>query len=225
MLSFCAAALLVPVASLAKTDALANLLARMDKSAASFQSMSANLTQLKYTQIINEKETQNAVVKLKRTKDGLFGRVDFTGQDARVVGFAHGQVMVYTPKAKQVEIHDVKKYGQELDQFLLLGFGTSGKELEKNYSVRWIGDEQVNGHPTSHIELTPKSKEIKNYFEKADLWMNQGPELYPVQEKIQTNATDYMLYTYSNVKLNPPLSDSDLELKIPDGVERINPDK
>ena len=32
-----------------------------------------------------------------------------------------------------------------MDQFLLVGFGTSGKELKSNYTVKYVGDETVAG--------------------------------------------------------------------------------
>jgi outer membrane lipoprotein-sorting protein len=223
-LFLCAGALVAAAPGSASGGSLSEVLARLDRAAASFQSMSASLTEVKVTPIINETETEHAEVKLKRTLQGLFGRVDFAPPDPRIVGFADEQVQVYTPKANTVQIYDVRKYGHDLEEFLLLGFGTSGKDLEKNYKVRLIGNETVDGHPTARIELTPRSDKLKQYFQTAELWVNlQGPT-YPVKEKI-TTADDYMVYTYSNVRLNPPLTAQQLELTFPAGVQKLYPEK
>lgn len=205
-------------------ESLKDVLARMDRSAGAFQSMTATLVQVSHTEVIDENETVNATVRLRRTKAGLTGRVDFTGPNRKIVSVQARKVRVFYPKSNLVELYDVGKYGNQLDQFLLLGFGTSGQELQRNYNVRLIGAETVAGRGTTHIELTPKSKQALDIFKKADLWIAQDAD-YPVQEKIHKNEQDYTLITYTDVKLNPPLSDKDLELVLPAGVKQVTPQK
>lgn len=208
----------------AAAQTLNEVLARMDRSAASFQGMTANLTQVTHTEVINENETLNAVVKLRRTKDGLTGRVDFSGPNAKTVAVQHRKVRVYYPKSNVVELYDVGKYGSQLDQFLLLGFGTSGKELQKNYTVRLVGQESIAGRPATRLELIPKSKQALDIFKKADIWLARDAD-YAIQEKIHKNDQDYTLITYTDVKLNPALSDKELELVLPPGVKQVTPQK
>lgn len=208
----------VPAAS------LNDVLARMDKRAQNFQSMTAQLTQLNHTEVINENETQSGSVRMKREKEGIVGRVDFTGPNAKIVSIRERQLQVFYPKSKVVEQYDVGKYGEQLDQFLLLGFSTSGKELQRNYKVRLVGDETVGGHPAFHLELVPKSKQALDIFKMAEVWLAEDAN-YPVQEKIHKNEQDYTLITYTDVKLNPPLSDKDLELNLPPGVKKVTPQR
>ncbi len=200
------------------------VLARMDKGAELFQGMTAKLTQVNHTEVINENETLTALVRMKRTKAGVVGRVDFTGPNQKIVSIRERELQVFYPKSNNVELYDVGKYGDQLDQFLLLGFSTSGKEIQRNYNVRLVGTETVGGRATSHLELTPKSKQAQDIFKKADVWLAQDAN-QPMQEKIHKNDQDYTLITYSDVKLNPPLSDKDLELILPPGVKKITPQK
>ena len=212
------------ITTTAHAETLKEVLARMDRSAGSFQAMTAKLSQLNHTEVINENETVNATVKLRRTKTGLTGRVDFTGTNQKIVSVEARKVRVYYPKSNLVELYDVGKYGNQLDQFLLLGFGTSGQELQKNYQVKLVGTETVGGKTTTHLELTPRSTQAKDIFKKADLWLAQDAD-HPVQEKIHKNDSDFTLITYSDVKLNPALSDKDLELVLPPGVKQVTPQK
>lgn len=202
------------------SETLNELMARMDKSAASFTGMTAKMKRVDHTEILGENELETGSVTLKRVPGGLLGRVDFNEPNRRTVSLHDRTVEVYTPKSNTVQITDVGKHGQQLDQFLLLGFGTSGKELAKNYVVKLIGPEVVADKQTTHIQITPRAKEATEYFKKAEIWMAQG-STYPVQEKIHKNEQDYMLFTYSDVRINVPLADKDLELRLPPGVKKI----
>ena len=214
-------ALAVPFAA---AESLNDVLARMDKSAESFRSMTADLTQLNHTEVINDNETLNATVRMKKAKDGIVGRVDFGEPNRKIVYIRERKLHVYYPKSNTVEIYDLGEYGDQLDAFLLLGFSTSGKELQKNYKVKLVGTQTVAGKVTSHLELTPKGKKAQEMFNKADVWLAQDAN-YPVQERIDKSGKDYTLITYSDVKLNSPLSDKDLELVLPPGVKKITPQK
>jgi outer membrane lipoprotein-sorting protein len=214
----------VATSSSARAETLDAVLARMDRAAAAFQDMTANLTQINRVEVINETEKLEAQVKLRRTKAGLLGRVDFEGTNRRVVSVEHRKVRVFYPKSNLVELYDVGKYGSQLDHFLLLGFGTSGKELLKNYKVRLVGTENIGGRATTRLELIPKSKQALEIFKQADLWYAQDAG-YAIQEKIHKNEQDYTLITYSDVKLNPGLTDKDLELVLPPGVKQVAPQK
>lgn len=216
--------LLAAPATTTAAESLNAVLARMDKNAESFQGMTAELTQINHTEVIDENETQNATVRMKRTKAGIVGRVDFTGANSKILGIRDRQLQVFYPKSNVVELYDVGKFGEQLDQFLLLGFSTSGKQLQRDYKVRLIGTETVAGQNATHLELTPKTKQAQDIFKKADVWL-AADATHPLKEKIHKNGQDYTLITYTGVKLNPSLSDKDLELVLPPGVKKVTPQK
>jgi outer membrane lipoprotein-sorting protein len=56
-------------------------------------------------------------------------------------------------------------------------------------------------------------------MKQADLWiLNSGG--YPVQQRVLTSSTgDYLEISYSNIQINPQLSDKDLKLNVPKGVQ------
>ena len=208
----------------AQGETLKELLARMDQSAATFQGMTAALSQVQHTAIIEDDERDAALVRLKKTKDGLHGYVEFAEPNRRIVGFQNRQLQVFYPKTNTVDIYDLGKHGSQLDQFLLLGFGTSGKDLEKNYTLRVAGTEVVDGVPATRLELEPKTKEYLDYMKKVELWIPPTVS-YPVKEKIHKNAQDYILIRYSDVKINSGLTDKDLELHLPPGVKKNYPQR
>jgi outer membrane lipoprotein-sorting protein len=56
----------------------------------------------------------------------------------------------------------------------------------------------------------------------VDLWIPEGKS-YPIQEKPVFPSKDYRVLVYSNVKINPPLTNADFELKVPADVKKTRP--
>jgi outer membrane lipoprotein-sorting protein len=143
--------------------------------------------------------------------------VDFVKPDPQTAAFEKDQGQIYFPKMRTVQIFDLGKYRSLVDQFLLLGFGTSGKELARNYNLKVLGEEQVGGELATRLELVPKSASVLEYLPKAELWISTAG--YPLQQKFY-EPSGYKLFTYRDVKLNTNLPDDAFKLKLPSGVKR-----
>jgi outer membrane lipoprotein-sorting protein len=57
---------------------------------------------------------------------------------------------------------------------------------------------------------------------RIDLWIQEG-QSSPIQEKVTQPSKDYVLISYSDLKVNPDLPDSAFDLKLPEGVKRVKP--
>jgi len=117
------------------------------------------------------------------------------------------------------------KHGEQLDKFFMIGFGTSGTELATNYDVTTLASEQIHGQAAVRLQLIPKSAETKHYVQKLELWIPEQGDPYPLREKISEPSGDYILVTYSGLKINPPLDPDALRLKPPAGVKTEYPGK
>jgi len=214
-------AIWLSVASAATLDEVFSLI---DKSAAGFQSMTATLTRLDHTAIIDDTSKESGRIAMRKLKPGdVRMLIEFTEPDQRAIAFADRKVEVYYPKIKTVQVYDLGRYRNLVDQFLLLGFGSSSAELKKNYAVKLAGAEQLMGDTVSRLELTPKSAAAKEHLVKVELWLNG--EGYPLQQKFYRPSDDYTLVTYRDLKVNPDLPPRALALKLPDGVKRQYPQR
>jgi outer membrane lipoprotein-sorting protein len=196
------------------------VLGQMDQSAAKFSSFSADLTRVTYTKVIDDKATESGSILLKKQgpKD-LQVLIDLRQPDPKTVAFRGRKAEMYYPKLNTVQEYDVGKQRGLVDQFLLVGFGTTGKELKANYAVKYGGEETVGSQRTHRLELTPKSDQWKDKLRKLELWIADSGA-YPAQQKFTQPSGDYYLFTYSEVKLNPQLTEDALKLKLPKGVKR-----
>lgn len=215
-LIFCAA---LPLAAQTLDDAYA----RLDKTAQQFKSVTADMKRVVHTAVINDDEKDQGSIKVRHDKGhDTKMLIQFTGTDEKTVAIDGPQISVYTPKAKLVQIYDIGAKKDLVDQFLLLGFGASSKELQDNYNITLAGTETI-GENTWHLQLVPKSAEALKNLKKAELWISQTSGL-PMQQKFTTSTSgDYELITYSNLKQNVPLSDNVLKLNPPKGVTTERP--
>ena len=206
-------------ACVAQAETLPAVLSRMDAGAAKFQAMQANLKMTTHTAILDDDTVESGDIKMQKTSTETRALLDFNGEkDQRTIAFGDKSIQVYYPNVKLVQIYNVGRQSNVLDQFLLLGFGTSGKDLAKSYDIKLLGGEAINGQDTSHLELTPKSSAVLEIIAKAEVWLPLNSP-YPVQQKFYFPSGDYRLVTYTGFQLNPAFPQGLLKLQIPSGVK------
>src|SRR5579862_5312092 len=124
------------------------LLQRLDSAAGRFQSMTATVTYLTHTEVIDENTTETGAVLMKKVAPGeVQGLINFTAPNQRSVTYEKRSVQIYYPKIKTLQVYDLEAYGEQLDKFLMIGFGSSGSELARDYNMTLLGAEAVKGTP------------------------------------------------------------------------------
>jgi outer membrane lipoprotein-sorting protein len=200
-----------------------NVLSKLDAAAPGFTGMTANLSRVTYTKVLDEQTTESGTIALRKQGPGIQVLITLTKPDEKLVAFRGKKAEIYYPKLKTVEEWDLGKHSGLIDQFLLVGFGT-GKALKSSYAIKYVGDETVAGQKTWKLELTPQAAEVKDKLRRVDLWVAENGA-YPVQQRFVQPSGDYYLVTYTDVKLNPALTDEALRLNLPKGVKRTYPQK
>jgi outer membrane lipoprotein-sorting protein len=218
---------ILALAASLRADSLNDVLLRMDQAAQKFRSLSAKVRKTDYSDVLSDSTVEEGSFKMmKAGKDKVVLLADFTGQDAHTVQIAGNQVKIYHPKAKSVEIYDMRKFTKAANEYLFVGFGNTSAELQKTYTVTLGGAETVDGVKTTRLDLAPKSAEAKKLFNLIQLWIPEG-QSNPMQEKILSGkeGKDYKLFQFSNAKIRtvsePALPASEFELKLPADVKEI----
>ncbi len=201
-------------------DTVQQVLTRMDKAANDFKAMTAQVTHIDHTEVLNEDTKEIGTVTMQKVRPGeVEGRVDFTAPDRKTITFAKRKIQEYLPKINTLQVFDLDKNGEQLDRFLMIGFGTSGTELAKDYEVSLLGKE----NSALHLRLIPKGAEARQYVQKLDLWIPDQGDPYPLREKIFEPSGNYVLVTYDDLKINPSLKPDAMQLKLPAGVKTEYP--
>lgn len=196
------------------------ILARMNEVALSFKGMSAAVNMTTYTKVIDDKEVETGVLKMQRIPGkGARALLNVSGEsDSHIVFLADNMVRLYTPKAKLVKDYPVAKSSDLVDQFLLLGCGSSGTQLMQNYEINNAGTEKIAGQETTHLVLLPKSKQVKEKIAKVEVWIPVGKSCPSQQQFFEPNG-NYRITTYSDLLINPPMK-RNLEFKLPPGTKK-----
>jgi outer membrane lipoprotein-sorting protein len=210
--------LLTTFTLLRAADDLQAIYAKIDAGAAGFKGLTADIRRVAHVDLINEDDIETGKITLKRPKPHeIRMRIDF--QDpVKQVSFSGNKVQVYYPKSNTAEEHDLGKYKGMVEQFLLLGFGSTSKDLRDGYNIRLVGQENINNQPTKRIELTPKSSDLAQTFPRIELWISTVTGMALQQKLYEKGGKDYQLATYSNMQLRSDIPDADVKLNIPKGV-------
>jgi len=200
-------------------DDLQPVFERMDRAAAKFKGLSADVTQVSHNALLNEDESLKGTMAVRHPKPHeLRALVDIRQPDAKKVLLTGHKVEMYYPKTNTVQIIDLDRKGSAMvDQFLLLGFGNSSDEIRKAYEVKAGGADTVAGQKTVCLVLTPRSADLRAKLNKVELWISDTLGL-AVQQRFWEPGGDYTLATYTDVKLNP--GSPELKWDLPKDVHR-----
>lgn len=210
-------------AILANAEDLSAVLARMNADAPKLHAMEANLQMVTYTAVIDDKVTDMGTIKLKKSKNNSIRAViDFSAQkdaaQSREIGFFGKTVRIYYPNGPYYQDYDLGKNGDVLNQYLLLGFGTSGDDLAGSYTITPEGVENVLGVDATKLLLVPKDKTMLDHLSKVEIWIPVGGS-NPVQQQFYEANGNYRKVMYTNIHLNPSFK-GELEIKMAPGTPK-----
>jgi outer membrane lipoprotein-sorting protein len=198
---------------------LESVLRQLDLQDKTFRSLSAEVERTKVTVVVNDHSTETGTLLVRGDKMLL----QMKAPDVRTVLRTGDNLYVYTPGLNRVEEYNLGKNRTMVDQFLLLGFGTSGKELEKSYLITLLGEPMLDDKKTAELELTPKSAEARNQISKIQIWFDESSWL-PIQQQFnETGSGDYFTIHYSKIVRNPSISESEFKPHWPKGTEKTRP--
>jgi outer membrane lipoprotein-sorting protein len=195
-------------------------LAMMDKSAADFRTLTANVEYSKYTEVVKDTSTETGQIFVRRDQKM---RIEFTKPDPRTILRTGDSLFIFTPKINRVEEYDLGKNRAMVDQYLSLGFGTKSQNILKSYDVALTGEEEIEQRKALLLELTPKSEAVRKQITKVEMWIDESSWL-PVQQKFfEAGSGDYLLIRYSNMMKNLKISDAKFKQDWPKDANRVKP--
>ena len=110
----------------------------------------------------------------------------------------------------------------DIESYLVLGFGGSGQDLKKSFDVSLQGEEAIDNIATAKLQLIPKSDKVRNYFTEAFLWIDLSRGISLKQQFMQGQG-DYRVAKYSDVKVNAKISNDVFRLKTTSKTKFVSP--
>ncbi|MFM9903473.1 MAG: LolA family protein [Pyrinomonadaceae bacterium] len=209
MRKFFVLSLLVCGFGLAVTNAkaqnpLGEILRRMDVNNKSLQSLRADVTMVKTDSVLNVSDTSvGSTSYLPKTPNRvMYVRIDWTKPLEEMISVIGDNYELYRPRLAQVIQGKTNNAKNNASVGGALGFMSMSKEqLKTNYTVIYIGEEQIKGGTlTWHLQLNPKTA---TSYKMAELWVD-GDGM-PRQAKIVEQNNDSTTVFLSNIQKNVTL--------------------
>ncbi len=201
---------------------LDTVLKKMDAAAASFQTTQADFVWDQYQKVVDETDTQTGTVYYRKVGQEIEMMADIRKPEQKFMLYKNDKLQVYQPKIEQVMEYSAGANHNEIESYLVLGFGGSGKDLQKAFDVSFQGEETIDNVPTAKLQLTPKSEKARSYFTQAILWIDLNSGI-SVQQKFMQGQGDYRLAKYSAVKLNAKINNDVFRLKTTGKTRFVSP--
>ena len=219
----------LPAAPVTPKDALEPILARMDKAANEFKTMTARVTNITHTDVINENSTETGTVVMQKVRPGeVQGLIDFISPDKRTIAFENRRLRIYYPKIKTVQewnLGQARRTVRPVPDDRVRDFRHGACKGLCCEHTGYRSHQRLRRCSNIRLGLVPKTGEAREYVKQLELWIPETGPPYPVQEKISAPSGDYRLITYSDLKINTPLKPDALQLKLPAGVKTEYPGK
>lgn len=198
------------------------VLAKMNQSAAGFKSAQGDFEFQTYQKLTDDTDTQKGRIYFRRTKSGVNAAFDIDGPAPKQVVYKGGKLQIFEKKINQVTERMMDKNKSDVEAFLSLGFGARGDELTRDYEVKLIGWEAVDGVRTAKLDLTPKKEKVRQTYNKIILWIDPERDVLLKQQFFE-HSGDYRLAYYTNTKLNEKIPDDVFRLKTNGNTKTIRP--
>ena len=199
------------------------VLKTMDAAAANFQTTQADFVWDQYQKVVDEHDTQTGTVYYRRAGIEIEMMAEIKQPDAKFVLYKDSKLQVYQPNLEQVTVYPAGGSNHnEMESYLVLGFGGSGQDLMKSFEVSYQGEDTVDNIATAKLQLIPKSEKARNYFPKVFLWIDLGRGI-SVQQQLMQGKDDYRLAKYSAVRVNAKISNDVFQLKTTKKTQFVSP--
>ena len=113
----------------------------------------------------------------------------------------------------QINAYDASAHHDELETFLVLGFGSSGEDMRNAYDIKDLGAETVEGFDTEKLELVPKSASVLVHVPKVILWIDPKLGVSRKQQIYVEKEGDYRLALYGDIEINKNLPKNAFKMK------------
>jgi len=208
-LLLCAVTLAVTPISLyaqPKPGHLDEVLRQMDAASLKFQSTEAEFRWDLYEKVVKETTSQSGTIYFKKAGSSTVMGAKIISPALRFIEFRNGVLRLFDPGTDHLTTVDATKNKAQIESFLTVGFGGSGKDLAAAWTIADLGDETVDGVATAKLDLVPKDPGVRNNCTHMTIWVDpvRGVEL---KQSLYMPSGDYRTAVYKNIKYNQAVNE------------------
>lgn len=209
----------LPLTMAGQSCDLNKTLAQMDTASTKFESAQADFSWTQYEAVIQETEPpQSGNIYFARHGSTTSMAADIKTPAEKYVTFDGNEVSIYTPAVNQEQIFSAGSNKDQVETFLTLGFGGSGKDLQKSWDVSCAGVETIDGVSTVKLKLVAKQQSIRDNFSSVMIWVDPAKAV-SVKQVFTAPSGDIKTDLFKNIKLNGSVNPGVFKIKTKPGVQ------
>ena len=212
----------LPAEATKPSPALETVLTEMDKSAAAFRAAEAAFVWEQYQKVVDETDVQKGTAFFVRSGKDTQMAAHVESPDRKFLIYSDGKIRFYQPRIEQLTEYETGNKKDEVESFLLLGFGGRGHDLLKSFEVKLAGKEKVDGVETVKLELVPKVAKVKNMFSHMTIWVDTSRSVSLKQMAYEPSG-DVRTAHYAGIRLNAKMPDDAFKLKTTAKTKVVHP--
>jgi outer membrane lipoprotein-sorting protein len=202
---------------------------QMDAASAKFTSAQADLKQEIFTKVVHDTETQPGQIYFLRKAGSMQMGMKLLppdaapgAQPAQVIEFAASKLRSFSPGTNQVDEISVTGKNQGLAETgMTVGFGGSGTDLAKAWTIDYLGSESLNDGSkavkTEKLDLVAKDPAISNTYSHITIWLDPARDVSLKQVLFLASGGkstgDTRTVYYTNIRLNQPVDTAPFAIK------------
>jgi hypothetical protein len=192
---------------------LDTVLHQMDVSGANFKSAQADMKKDLYERVVKDTTTQTGTVYYQRVGGNIQFGAKFAPPSAKVIEIKDGMLRMFEPGVNHLTQVSLKSNQALYESYLTIGFGGSGTDLARHWTITYQGTEQLNDGkkmvPTAKLDMVAKDPDAKKNFTHVTLWIDPTMDVSLKQQFFQPSG-DIQTATYTNIRYND-LKKSDMD--------------
>jgi outer membrane lipoprotein-sorting protein len=213
-----AAALLITPLSFAQTKPadLSAVLHQMDQASTKFKSAEADFRWDIYERVVKETTTQNGTIYFLKNGSTLQMGAHIAPPSAKFIEYKNGSLQLFDPGSDHLTLLSAGNNQAQYESFLTLGFGGSGTDLAKAWTITDLGTEPITDGTkmvtTTKLDLVSKDPNVRNMFTHITIWVDPARGISLKQQFFMPSEDQRTTY-FTNIRYNQPVNTKPFAIK------------
>jgi outer membrane lipoprotein-sorting protein len=199
-----------------KAGHLDEVLRQMDAASLKFKSAQADFRWDLYERVVKQTTTQTGTIYFLKSGTKTQMGAKILPPSAKFLEYKNGQLRIFDPGSDHLTVLHAGANQAQYESFLTLGFGGSGNDLAKEWTVTDLGTELINDGTgpvdTAKLDLVSKEQKVRDMFTHITIWvdLNRGISL---KQQFFTPSEDQKIATYTHIQYNQKVDTAPFAIK------------
>jgi outer membrane lipoprotein-sorting protein len=193
------------------------VLRQMDEASTKFKSAQADFQRDIYERVVRQTTTQTGTIYFLR--DGALTQMGakFFPPYAKTIEYRRGTLSIFDPTSNHLTLLSAGNKQAQYESFLTLGFGGSGRDLAKAWTISDLGAEQMSDGDktvaTEKLDLFAKDPNARNMFTHIVIWVDPQRGI-SLKQQFFTPSEDQTTAVYTHIRYNEKVDTKAFSIKI-----------